>query len=119
MKIGVMLFQYFPHGGLQRDCLAISRLLRQRGNEVRIFAGAWRGQRPEGIGVEVLPVRGWTNHGRAAAFARAAGRATAGDGFDAVVGFNRMPGLDVYYACDTCLAAQARARHGWLYRLTP
>src|SRR5262249_39049790 len=90
-----------------------------RGHEVRIFAGAWRGQRPEGIGVEVLPARGWTNHGRAAAFARAAGRATAGGGFDAVVGFNRMPGLDVYYACDTCFVAQAQERHGRLYRMTP
>src|SRR5690606_8982047 len=34
---------------------------------------------------------------------------------DRVVGFNKMPGLDVYYAADGCYEAKVQGR-SWLYR---
>ncbi len=37
-------------------------------------------------------------------------------GFDRVVGFNKMPGLDWYYAADGCLAARYRGPRRWLPR---
>jgi UDP-glucose:(heptosyl)LPS alpha-1,3-glucosyltransferase len=40
-----------------------------------------------------------------------------------VVGFNKMPGLDLYYAGDSCYAEQSRRRHGFrwspYYRAIP
>jgi UDP-glucose:(heptosyl)LPS alpha-1,3-glucosyltransferase len=44
-------------------------------------------------------------------------RRTALSSYDAVVGFNKMPGLDLYFASDPCFAARAAARSPW-YRLT-
>jgi len=123
MKIALALFRWFPHGGLQRDGLAIARALAARGHAVDILCGAWDGARPsgdgddDGVGVQVLGAAGFTNHGRNRAIAaRAAARF---GGYDRVVGCDRMPGLDVYYAADRCFVAEARARHGMLYSLTP
>ncbi len=38
-------------------------------------------------------------------------------GYDAVVGFSKMPGLDLYFAADSCFAAKSEHR-SFLYRLT-
>lgn len=119
MKLALLLFRYFPHGGLQRDCLAIAERLRERGHEIFILTGSWRGPRPEGIQIQLVPAPGLTNHGRNAAFARRVQLPLSLGQFDGVVGFDRMPGLDVYYAADGCFQAQAQEDHGALYRLTP
>jgi UDP-glucose:(heptosyl)LPS alpha-1,3-glucosyltransferase len=119
MKLALLLFRWFPHGGLQRDCLAIAKALAARGHQVEIVCGAWDGPRPAGIAVRVLGFGGLTNHGRNRRFAARAAAALARDGCDRVVGFDRMPGLDVYYAADRCFVAEARAKHGIIYRLTP
>jgi UDP-glucose:(heptosyl)LPS alpha-1,3-glucosyltransferase len=67
--------------------------------------------------VRELGIAGFTNHGRNRSIAARAAALFAG--YDRVVGCDRMPGLDVYYAADRCFVAEARARHGALYRLTP
>ena len=41
------------------------------------------------------------------------------DPVDAVVGINKMPNLDVYYAADSCYEEKANSQRGWLYRLLP
>jgi UDP-glucose:(heptosyl)LPS alpha-1,3-glucosyltransferase len=46
MKLGFLLFDYFPYGGLQRDCLKIARLCAQRGHDVTLFTRTWQGERP-------------------------------------------------------------------------
>jgi UDP-glucose:(heptosyl)LPS alpha-1,3-glucosyltransferase len=116
MEIALLLFRFFPHGGLQRDALGVARRLAAAGEQVRFLVGDWAGPRPDGIAVEVVGRRGWTNHGADADFARRAVPASAGAALR--VGFNRMPGLDVYYAADPCLAALLAARPAW-QRLTP
>jgi UDP-glucose:(heptosyl)LPS alpha-1,3-glucosyltransferase len=117
MKIALVLFRWFPHGGLQRDCLAIAKALAERGHAVDILCGSWEGARPAEIGVRELGIAGFTNHGRNQAIAARA-QALFGE-YDRVVGCDRMPGLDIYYAADRCFVAEARATHGALYRLTP
>lgn len=114
MNIAFVIFDYFPYGGLQRDMLAIAQACRQRGHCVTILARSWQGEMPEGETVLLLPapvhstvvhsifVR--SNHARDAAFATLA--AAQFDRYELVVGFNKMPGLDVYYAADGCLAAR-------------
>ncbi len=119
MRLAFLLFRYFPYGGLQRDCLSIAQTLRERGHVTDILTGAWQGPRPEGLTVHRLRSRGLTNHRRNAAFAAAARRVVASGGYDSIVGFDRMPGLDIYYAGDRCFMARTGDRHGWPYRLTP
>lgn len=118
MRIAVALFAWFPEGGMQRDCLAITEGLRERGHELTVFTRSWRGPRPDGMAVAELPARGLTNHGRNAAFARALGKALAKERFDFVLGFDRMPALNAYFMADRCYAERLSAR-GALRRLTP
>ena len=117
MRLAFCLIKYFPHGGLQRSCLQIAEECLRRGHGVRIFTLAWDGAVPDGLEVEMLKVRGLTNHRRRVALGAALARHVARQSYDGVVGFSKMPGLDVYYGGDSCFAELARQRHA-LYRLT-
>lgn len=102
MNIAFVVFDYFPYGGLQRDMLAIAQVCRQRGYKVTVLARSWQGEIPANENVEIFPVASGSNHSRDAIFAKMA--ANKFNQYDLVVGFNKMPGLDVYYAADGCLA---------------
>jgi UDP-glucose:(heptosyl)LPS alpha-1,3-glucosyltransferase len=117
MNIAFTLFDYFPHGGLQRDCLEIAQKCSAAGHEVTIFTRAWVGVRPEGIVVKTLGCKGWTNVARNQNFITVLLKLLAKSKFDAVVGFNKIPGLDIYFAADPCFEAKARSRSP-VYRLT-
>jgi len=54
MKVALVLFNWFPHGGLQRDCLGIANSLIKRGLEVDVICMSWEGCVPEGIN-RVIP----------------------------------------------------------------
>ena len=108
MHLAFCLYRFTPFGGLERSFLAIAEACARRGQRVTAFARRWTGERPHGIQVEELPVRALTNAGLDRAFARALEPRIAAGSFDAVVGFNRLPGLDVFYAADPCLAATRR-----------
>ncbi len=116
-KLAFCLFKYFPFGGLQRDFIRIAKACISRGYTVDAYAGSWQGDIPDGINVTLLPMDGMTNHRRYETFARALGRKLTENSYAAVVGFNKMPGLDVYYAADTSFAAKAGNRSIW-YRIT-
>lgn len=117
-RLAFVLFHYFPYGGLQRDFLRILRACQACGAEVKVFAMRWEGERPAELELIEHPGKGLTRTARRRDFAGFVGRETGKGTFDAVVGFNRMPGLDWYYAADSCFADKA-ARRGWLYRLAP
>lgn len=119
MQLVFCLYKYFPYGGLQRDLLRIARACVARGHEVRVLALAWQGPRPAELDIEVIPARGLTNPARYRRFTAAARRRLAAHPADAVIGFNKMPGLDIYYAADPCYAHKAHTRRGALYRLLP
>jgi len=119
MKLAFVLFRYFPYGGLERDMLAMAELCRQRGHDVTLYTRSWQGPRPE-LPVVELPVGGWTNHGRNQAFVERFQQHLAREGQpDRVVGFNKMPGLDFYYAADVCFADKVYRQRGLWYRFTP
>ena len=115
MKLAFALFDYFPFGGLQRDMLAIAQACVSAGHDVTVFTRHWEGERVDGIDVQLLPVAAGSNHRRDRLFARAFLEHSAD--FDRRVGFNKMPGLDYYYAADGCLAARYQGKPlGWLTR---
>ena len=117
-NLALCLFKYFPFGGLQRDFLKIAESCIERGHQVKTYAAAWQGKTPAAMNVSILPVRGFTNHGRVESFAAHLKKRLDSGPFDAAVGFNKMPGLDLYFASDPCLAAKAALKHP-LYRLFP
>src|SRR6266536_5586766 len=115
MRLAFAIVSLFPWGGLQRDCLRLARAAKDAGHEVTILAARTNGELPRGLDVKVLPVRSLTNHGRNRGFGEALRGEVAGR-FDRVVGFNKIPGLDVLYCGDVCFAD--RKRRLWT-RLNP
>jgi UDP-glucose:(heptosyl)LPS alpha-1,3-glucosyltransferase len=109
MNLAFAIVSLFPNGGLQRDCMAIARLLVAQGHQVTIFASRVVGDVESDLNVEVLPVRAWTNHGRNAAFSRALARRCAGQ-FDRVVGFDKLENLDLLYCADPPAASRYAGR---------
>jgi len=105
MKIALGIVSLSEVGGLQRDCLALADALQARGHEVELFAARCVAPWSASRSFHLLASRRTTNHGLDLAFAQAL-RAAVGSKFDLVVGFNKMPGLDVYYCADPCLAAK-------------
>lgn len=117
MTIAFCLFRYFPYGGLQRDFLRIAQQCGAAGYGVRVYVLSWAGDVPAGFDVVRVPVRGWRNHTQAARYIDWVQAHLVRNPVQLVVGFNRMPGLDVYYAADVCYAERA-SQFGWWRRLT-
>jgi len=120
MNLGFILFDYFPFGGLQRDCVIIAGHCVRLGHRVTILTRSWQGERPADVEVDVLGRKGWSNISRNRHFLKDVAALLPQRRFDGVAGFNKMPGLDVYYGADPCYEARiARTRpfwHRWLTR---
>ncbi len=100
--------------------LRIANDLVRLGHQVNILTGEWRGDAPaSGIVYTVLPTHGWMNHQRHRNLIAAMQEKLAQQSFDYVVGFNRMPNLDAYYAADPCFVDRAKVTRGFWYRFTP
>lgn len=119
MRLVFCLFRFFPFGGLARDMLRIADTAHKRGHHVRIVTAAWQGGSNVAHSVEVIPISGSSNHRRAMSFANSMQDKLRSWQYDKVVGFNKIPGLDIYYAADPCFAARARYTRHALYRFTP
>lgn len=119
LKLAFCLYKYFPHGGLQRDFLRIARECQALGHDVRVYTLTWRGDIPDGFEVVIVPVAAFTNHTLYERFNDWLIDALKRDPVDAVIGINKMPGLDVYYAADSCYEEKAHSQRSWLYRQLP
>jgi UDP-glucose:(heptosyl)LPS alpha-1,3-glucosyltransferase len=117
MDLALLIFEYFPYGGRQRNALAIAEACLQAGHRVTAFATRWDGPQPDGLTVVRLPVRAWTNIGREIRLQAALRRAWKPESFAATLAFGRYPGADLYYAADPC-AEWERQRRGWAFRLS-
>ena len=119
LKLAFCLYKYFPYGGLQRDFLKIALNCQQQGHEIKVYTLSWQGDVPEGIDVMIAPVTAFTNHTRYQRFSDWVQQSLSLDPVDAVVGINKMPHLDIYYAADSCYEEKANTQRGWIYRLLP
>jgi UDP-glucose:(heptosyl)LPS alpha-1,3-glucosyltransferase len=118
MRLAFCLFKYFPFGGLQRDFLRIAKECIARGHMVDVYTMSWEGEYEPGLAIRTIAAKGWRNHSRRQDFVRQIQPYLAQGHYELVVGFNKMPGLDVYYAADTCYQAKAHRQRSWWYRLT-
>ncbi|MCX7627244.1 MAG: glycosyltransferase family 4 protein [Methylophilaceae bacterium] len=119
MKLAFVIFKYFPYGGAQRDMMRIARACLARGHEVHVYTQRWEAPPPDaGLALHLLPGRGWFNHARYRDFIRQVHADLHARGIDFVIGFNRMPGLDAYFAADPCFMERARQRRNPFHRLS-
>lgn len=118
-SLAFCLFQYFPHGGQQRDMLRIALACQARGYTIDVYTTSWQGDVPASLRLHIYRPTALTNHGRTRQYHAWLTRQLAERPAACVVGFNKMPGLDIYYAADGCFAAKAQEQHGRLYRLGP
>ncbi len=121
MQIAFCLFKYFPHGGISRDLMKITRECLHRGHRVRVYVLHWNAAelREDRFELVVVPVTALTNHTRYKRFAEWVRDHLEEQPVDLVVGLNKMPGLDVYYAGDSCYEEKARTQRNAFYRLLP
>ncbi|HEX6735145.1 MAG TPA: glycosyltransferase family 4 protein [Azonexus sp.] len=118
MQLAFCLYKYFPFGGLQRDFMRIALACQARGHAVRVYTLSWDGEIPYGFEVVTVPVKALTNARRYEKFTAWVVQDLEQRPADRVVGFNKMPGLDLYFAADPCYEEKAQTLRNPFYRLS-
>ena len=117
VRITLAVSQLTKLGGKERDCLATARHLAERGHQVTVLTTAVADDLAAApFRIELLRVRGFSNHSRSAAFARAVLKSHRQQGGDLLFAFDRMPGADVFFAADR---SYLRRYHGLAAKLLP
>jgi UDP-glucose:(heptosyl)LPS alpha-1,3-glucosyltransferase len=117
VRLALLIYKYFPYGGLQRDFARFVTELQARGHHCRVYCAAWQGPAVPAIDLRLAPASRGSHVRRNERFLAWTQADMAQQPVDGVVGFNKMPGLDVYYAGDSCYLDWARRERGVLYRL--
>jgi UDP-glucose:(heptosyl)LPS alpha-1,3-glucosyltransferase len=117
MKIGFVLYDYYPFGGLQEDCLATALATHKRGHEVYIFTRTWKGEKPEGIVITLFKKKGWSNTSRNKYFFSTLQVELPNYHLDGIVAFNRIPNADIYFAADPCFK-ERKSHLAWWQKLS-
>ncbi len=110
MKLAFCLFNYFPHGGLQKMFLHVAKASVSRGHDVDVYTQSWQGEKPAKLNIQIIPQHGFTNHRRCLNFSNRLQKHLAHNNYDQVIGFNRLPGLDIYFAADNCYAYEHKSQ---------
>ena len=118
LKLAFVLYKYFPFGGLQRDFLRIAQCCKELGHSITVYTMEWKGEQPDGFAVKTFYPKSITAPSRNNRFHNWVHDELERNHADLVVGFNKMPGLDVYYAADTCFEHKARNLRGFWYTWT-
>jgi len=118
VKLAFCLYKYFPYGGLQRDFLRIAKECVARGHQITVYTLSWEGAFPDGLDVVIAPIKAMSGPKKYQKFSRWLLSRLKQYPVDAVVGFNKMPGLDVYYCADPCFESKSRNLRSWWYKYT-
>lgn len=119
MRLSFLIYSYFPFGGLQRDFLRVVQESLSRGHEVTVYTLSWEGGIPQGCNVILVPVNSRNRIKRNEAFTAWVKEALVRRIPDLVIGFNKMPLLDIYFAADPCFMEKATEQRGFYYKYTP
>ncbi|MDH3694128.1 MAG: glycosyltransferase family 4 protein [Gammaproteobacteria bacterium] len=118
MKLAFLLYNYFPYGGLQRDFFDVAMAATKRGHTVDVYTLDWHGEKPSELSIHEIDVSPMRNHNRYRRFTEITLPLLTAGKYHRVIGFNKMPGLDVYYGADPCFEHKARNLRNWYYRYT-
>ena len=118
MQLGFCLFKYFPFGGLQRDFLRIANECHTRGHSIRVYCSQWEGAKPEHFQIIKVPQKGISSPAKNRSFVKFLTHHIRNHPIDYLIGFNKIPGLDCYYAADGCFLAKAKEQRSSYYRFS-
>ncbi|MFP3014424.1 MAG: glycosyltransferase family 4 protein [Arsenophonus sp.] len=118
MQIAFCLYKYFPFGGLQRNFIQILNACQKKGHQIRVYTMVWDCKIPSNINVIIIPVKSYTNHKRNEEFYLKVKTHLTQHSADIIIGFNKMPGLDIYYAADICYAEKVKKEKCFFYKFT-
>ena len=119
LRVAFCVFRVLPDHAHSREFMNIATACAHRGHDVRAYASQWDAPAPDFIETVVVPTSGRTNPARNRRFVQWVQEDLERHPVDLVVGFDKMPGLDVYFAGESCFEEQARIRRSWTYRLLP
>lgn len=102
MHIAFVLNTYSPFSGLARDFMRIANVCQERGHTIHVYVMSWHGDVLPSFDVHIMGIKGLSNHAKVAYFHQKLNIELRKAKHDCVVGFNKMPMLDVYFAADTC-----------------
>ncbi|BBM82209.1 glycosyltransferase family 4 protein [Candidatus Uabimicrobium amorphum] len=118
MDIAFCLFKYFPFGGLQSDFLSIAKKCREKGHLIDVYTRSWQGEIPDGFSVHLMKTNAITNVGKDVAYAKKLQKKLSTQQ-KLIVGFNKVPGLHVYFASDSCYARKVQHKSSWKKSFLP
>lgn len=90
-----------------------------KGHKVTVYTLRWQGEVPTGMDVNLVPVKSSSRLKLYQLYSTWVEEKLQSEPFDLVVGFNKMPHLDVYFAADSCFAEKAEKQRGAYYKFTP
>ena len=118
MKLAICLYKYFPFGGMQRNFLKIAEECSKRGHRVTVYTLEWEGEKPKFLKIVIIKTDAIRNIKKYQFFSRWVKENLKYESMDLVIGFNKMPGLDIYYCGDPCYEYKSRKLRPWWYRYT-
>ncbi len=115
VKVSFVLYDYFPFGGLQEDCLLTARAMQARGHVVEVVTRTWKGDMPDDLNIHLMGRKGSTNTARNMHFFAGLKQYFSGNPRDAVVAFNRIPECDFYFSADPCYLEKVKGKPFWYF----
>lgn len=115
VKVSFVLYNYFPFGGLQEDCLLTARAMQARGHTVEVVTRTWEGEMPGDLSIHLMGRKGSTNTARNVHFFAGLKQYFTENPRDAVVAFNRIPECDFYFSADPCYLEKVKGKPFWYF----
>lgn len=115
VKVSFVLYDYFPFGGLQEDCLLTARAMQARGHAVEVVTRTWKGEKPDDLTIHLMGRKGSTNTARNVHFFAGLKQYFTDNPRDAVVAFNRIPECDFYFSADPCYLEKVKKKPFWYF----
>ena len=103
---------------MQRDFLRVAKECLSRGHNITVYTLSWDGDIPDGINVILAPVSTRNRIKRNQAYTEWVRTVLRQRGDSLVIGFNKMPFLDIYFAADPCFMEKAAEQRGFYYKFT-
>lgn len=116
VRLALVIYKFFPYGGLQRDFHRFVLELQQLGHDCRVYCMTWQGPLIDRVDLRRKAPGGIGSARRNQRFVQWLQSDLAQDPVDGVIGFNKVPGLDVYFAGDPCYLEKALNKRGRAYR---
>ncbi len=103
-RLCFVIFSYDSREDFQHDFLTTVHKCLAAGHSVDIYTLEWRGDKPAAAIVHSVKKQGVPLFRQYAHLARCVHEARIKQEYDCIIGFNAIPGLDIYYAKEPCVA---------------